>query len=700
MKITPFYNVQHSPIGAFASFTLGFPGAKGGLGLELKQPANEAVYIGVEAAKSNDFDFLPFFSDSIDPTQLFDQNAKKQKATSSLRCFSEKQITRSLQLTSDTWQAGDLTFKIFSPYGKVPEPSPKNDKELQQAVLPALVAELTIDNRKGKKARRAFFGYKGEDIHSNMRTATLPGKQGVGVAHGNRTGIFSNDPKVQFKQAFTIEEILQPPANAENDSNGLGQVGVLTFTIPARKIAKIYFAICFYRGDRILTEIPSRYYYTRYFDSIESVAQKALPLIPALIRKSEKADLTLSKSKLSLEQQWMVAQSVHSYYGSTQFLEADGKPFWIVNEGEYRMINTFDLTVDQVFFELKHHPWTVRNELDWYRDRYSYRDQVRFPGDKKLYPGGISFTHDMGVANSLSHIGKSSYERGGLHGCFSYMTHEELVNWLLCALLYVKQTKDHAWAKKNLRTFQECFQSMIQRDHPVAARRNGVMKLDSSRCLQGAEITTYDSLDVSLGQARNNLYLAVKCWATYVGLDWYFETYGTSKLSAEARLQAERGAFTVAHSLRPDGTVPAILEDSPISHILPAIEGLAFPYIMGLDKALHKKGPYGSLIQTLESHIQNVFKVGICLFKDGGIKLSSTSDNSWLSKVYLIQFILRKILVYPNGKIMEQADKTHLKWLLHPEESYWAWSDQMILGVARGSKYYPRGVTSILWLDE
>lgn len=45
----------------------------------------------------------------------------------------------------------------------------------------------------------------------------------------------------------------------------------------------------------------------------------------------------------------MLTHSIRSYYGSTQLLDADGKPFWVVNEGEYRMMNTFDLTVDQMF---------------------------------------------------------------------------------------------------------------------------------------------------------------------------------------------------------------------------------------------------------------------------------------------------------------------------------------------------------------
>jgi hypothetical protein len=46
-----FFNAHHSPMGAFASFTLGYKGASGGLGLELASPANQNIYIGLEAGK-------------------------------------------------------------------------------------------------------------------------------------------------------------------------------------------------------------------------------------------------------------------------------------------------------------------------------------------------------------------------------------------------------------------------------------------------------------------------------------------------------------------------------------------------------------------------------------------------------------------------------------------------------------------------
>lgn len=102
----------------------------------------------------------------------------------------------------------------------------------------------------------------------------------------------------------------------------------------------------------------------------------------------------------------------------------------------------------------------------------------------------------------------------------------------------------------------------------------------------------------------------------------------------------------------------------------------------------------------LRRHLEAALKPGVCLFPDGGWKISSTSDNSWLSKIYLCQFVAERVLGISDAHDRAAADEAHRSWLLHPDSLYWAWSDQMLGGVAHGSKYYPRGVTSILWLDE
>ncbi len=338
----------------------------------------------------------------------------------------------------------------------------------------------------------------------------------------------------------------------------------------------------------------------------------------------------------------------------------------------------------------------MRSELELYYERYAYRDKTAFPGDAREYPGGIAFCHDMGVGNQFSPPGHSCYERAGLTGCFSFMSCEELVNWLICALAYLQATQDAAWEAAYAPVLEECFSSLLNRDHPDPALRDGLMSLDSSRTRGGAEITTYDSLDPSLGQARNNLYLGGKCWAVYLGLAKRFALEGKDELAASAREQARRGARTIAAALNERGYIPAILGENNDSCIIPAIEGLVYPRYLGCEDAL---ADFPEYLAALQTHLRTVLRPGVCLFEDGGWKLSSTSDNSWLSKIYLCEYAARELLGLPKERT-DAADRAHVAWLTHPELSVWCWSDQIVAGSISASKYYPRGVTSILWLTE
>ena len=695
-----FFNAHHSPIGAFASFTLGMPGAKGGLGLELRKPAEENVFIGVES-ESGALEILPFSEETESESARYDiEKRAKEANVIPVLPFARDQIRREYALATDTWTAGDMTFRVISPVRSVPDPAKASAKQMKEALCPAVLAELTVDNTLGTKPRRAFFGYQGKDPYANMRRLDDTAKgRFVGVGQGLRTAIACRDRGVASGQAFRLEDAVLA-VQEEKRAFGLGSVGVLTGIVPAGKRVTFRFAVCFHVGGVATAGMETRYFYTRYFRRIEDVADYALTHFRALARAAGKANRLVERSALSPDQAFQLNHATRSYYGSTELLEYGKRPFWVVNEGEYRMMNTFDLTVDQLFFEMKMNPWTVRNELDMFADRYRYYDTLHFPGGKNEHPGGVSFTHDMGVANVASRPGYSAYEKFGQEGCWSHMTHEQLVNWVLCAAVYLHGTGDRAWRKKRLPLLMECLQSMVNRDHPDPTRRTGVMKLDSSRAIHCSEITTYDSLDASLGQARNNLYMAVKTWAAYLALEKILRDTGKTAQAEEAGSQARKCAATLVGHATPQGYIPAVIDEANDSKIIPAIEGLVFPHFTGCASALKEGGAYDALIRALKRHLETVLKPGICLFEDGGWKLSSTSVNSWLSKIYLCQFVARKILGLPWGEQGRKADAAHVGWLTHPELSYWSWSDQIVAGKIEGSKYYPRGVTSILWLSE
>ena len=113
-----------------------------------------------------------------------------------------------------------------------------------------------------------------------------------------------------------------------------------------------------------------------------------------------------------------------------------------------------------------------------------------------------------------------------------------------------------------------------------------------------------------------------------------------------------------------------------------------------------KKGPYGELIRALKRHLDKVLAPGVCLDAvSGGWKLSSTSRNTWLSKIFLNQYVAERVLGFDDERT--RRDAVHARWLRTGSADFAA-TDQVdsSSGKDLGSRLYPRLVTSILWLEK
>src|SRR5262249_689814 len=156
----------------------------------------------------------------------------------------------------------------------------------------------------------------------------------------------------------------------------------------------------------------------------------------------------------------------------------------------------------------------------------------------------------------------------------------------------------------------------------------------------------YDSLDTSLGQARNNLYIAVKCWASYLGLARLFqilEAPAAGQAALEAAIRIQQTVRALAAERQP---LPAVFEKQDAgysSRILPAIEPLVYPLAWNSDS--DALAPFMELYGDLKSHTAHLLSDAERgnHFPDGGIRLSSTSDNSWASKIAIVEHVAREL---------------------------------------------------------
>ena len=715
------FNAQHSPVGAFMSFTCGNVGTRGGFGLQIGKPGNQDLYVGVkDGARGDDAPLrcLPFFRSTrgggAGAADFLVEQAgpSEQNAASNVRAIDVDQIRRGYGWASDRWATDEFSFAIYSPFASIPDPAIATPAMMRRSIAPAIVAELTVDNTRGTTPKTGFFAM---NFNEPGWVPIAGSRFEAGFAQRGQAGVLgevtwddggsSQSAAPQLFCRWTPDGgLLEPVAHR------LGSCPGLAFDVPAGQRRTLRLALGCYLAGNVTTGIEASYLYTRYFASLADVLTRTLSTARVAIDDAAEQDRQLLESGLSDDQQFLLAHATRSYYGSTQLLDAAGEPLFVVNEGEYCMMNTLDLSVDQMFWELRQNPWVVRNILDRFTSHYSYVDEVKKP-DGTLSAGGLSFTHDMGAHNNFSPTGHSSYELPELTGCFSYMTAEQLCNWSLLAATYVAHTGNVAWARQHARTIAACVTSLAAR-----GGADRFVQYDSSRCgKSGAEITTYDSLDHSLAQTRNNVYIAVKCWASYLGLAAVARAIGDEATARTASEHLERVAAAVSAKAGADGVIPAVFEPGNPGHasrILPACEGLLYAIdwrrtalaattvndVMALPHTAR-------MVDALRGHTLALLNDPARgnVFADGGLKLSSTSNNSWMSKIALFQHVARELFGANEDAAMKQlfadADAAHVKWQTDGS-SYWACCDQIVSGVAKGSRYYPRVISASVWLDE
>jgi hypothetical protein len=429
-KLTPFrgninFNAQHSPVGAFMSFACGHANTAGGIGVEIGKPADQNLYIGVKDGSRQSSDpirCLPFFNVNSGlniaaaANYEVDQQTTLPTVHNSLQPYRLNELERSFGWGSDIWQSPDFKFAVYTPFSPIPEPS-VDSEALKSCLLPAVIATLEVDNRKGTATKTAVFAIdfiqpgarvlEFESSATDHRMLGFAWRRSMGVLGRVET---DSDEKGSADEFLALQRWLVAEALTDvNPVHALGTCAGLAMEVPAGTKKTLVLAIGAHLDGIVTTGLEGRYYYTRYYSTLDDVLVSALERSDDLRSSAMALDARLLNSGLSDDQQFQIAQATRGYYGSTQLLDVGGEPLWIVNEGEYCMLNTLYLSVDKMFWELKHNPWVVKNILSLFSRRYSYHDQVKAPGSS-LLPGGISFCHDMGINNNFSSPGNSSYE--------------------------------------------------------------------------------------------------------------------------------------------------------------------------------------------------------------------------------------------------------------------------------------------------
>jgi len=685
----PFLNVDHAPMGACSTLAYGLTGASG------PWDAIRGDYCGLGMSSGA----IPYFNggggviialSGSSGVQALPFVASPASIASSATYFSDAAVHRWLTPGADQWTIDNagLTFTHYTPAWSMPSLDAATLSDRRRFFLPATWMVFTVHNTN----TTAQDLYVGLPIAATQRS----------FANGAYQGFTAGEATLAV-QTGSGDLLSGPSLRAA--LNGVTQGFAFHLHIPPGQTSNLTVVVGFYRSAVVDSRIPASYYYTSLFGSIDSVIDAAFAECADAQARCQQLASAMANAGLNFYRQFLACHALHSYMANTACLiDPAGGVHWWVTEGAYNYINTFDLTVDLAFYDSLMQPWALRNVLDTFSGAltntgYSFDHPLYDPASNaQVSPHGFSFHHDLGnwpisVAPGTDPVFDD------------YMGQEQLQNWILSAGLYWSRTSDHAWLTNNATLLQTCLSSMLARDNPNPAARNGITKY-----VNQPELTTFDDLDSSLRNAPFSGRLAVRNWACYLALQAMFGQIGDAADATTCQTMAAVAAQTLVNawnSYRSSlGYLPALLDGSNTAGTIPLVEGLAYPAQMGLTNALDRTGgPYVALLQVLSNHLAAVLVPGKCLNATSGAWDMTTSTGYgndhkiWHSKVYIAQYVAETVLGLSGSTVNGTVDQIHAS-IMAQNASFYEFSDENdATGANRyvGGCHYPRGITSALW---
>ena len=681
-----FVNVDHAPMGAESTFAYGAKGDQCGIETTGAQRLHEGHGVLIALKTSSSLQAMPFLNSPA-------------SASSSAAFFADAVVQRRLGPGTDLWTVdnGALTWTHYAPVWTLANLASASPLEKQRFFLPATWMVFTVKNT-SSDTEDFYFGLPEKGARKTFSADAYEGFSMGDAAVATKTG--------------SCDVLTGNELSAALD--GMKTGFAFHLGVPPGETRSLTVVIAHYRNALVDSRLAASCYYKTLFGSVDDVIDAATTILPDAQARCDALDAVMKKSGINVYRQFLASDALASYQACTLCVsDSSGNVYWRELEGDYENINTFDLTVDHCFFDSTIAPWALRNVLDVMSgaggdEGYTYDHPLYdATGKTQVSPTGFSFHHDMGsgLTSDRPTLDPTVYE-----GFFSYMGQEQLQNWILCAGVYWKATGDNAWIKTNEPLLKKCLASMEIRDDVDPTKRDGIttnvnVREKNAQHNSIPEITTYDSLDASLQQPNLSARTTVRSWACYLALEAMFKQLGDADEAAACNDLAQKCAATIADRFNTYknslGYIPAFLDGSNKAATLPILEGLAYTDQMGMTDANDMtNGPYAAMLQALKEHTANILVPGKCLdAATGGWKLSSSTTNTWQSKVYLCQYVAEKVLGLTGDTVDGKVDQIHATFQMSQAPTQ-CWSDQFRsdnVGQATQSLHYPRGITSSLW---
>ena len=694
-----FFMTHHSPAGAWSSLTFGLPGHGASIGSERLRPTDDADLLIALSQGPGETRFLPFATSAKNVDEEALNLLSPAQRSGTWIPFKSSEVSRDFSPSVDSYSAAGLTFKVYSPAKRIPDIEQDSRADISYAICPGLLIELEIDNSKGEKPVNGFLGLISKrDGRIHPLDWSGDGLCGIGFKNEWAFAARPVEGKVFTIKHGSAHNLVE---NGEPMVHGGGNEGGILIKAPPGEKTVLRAALGFYKDGVATTGMKGSYLYTEFFKSPAQVCLRTL--LDAERIKSDCVNFDNASARRCSDPRRLsiFAQSLSAYLANSQLLKTEKGVAYSVCEGGFAWRNTLDLAADHLPWELDWSPWLVRNIMDSFIERHSYTDTLRFPGEREFSrAGGLAFTHDQGNYTDYSVPGYGGYELTNATG-YAYMTTEQVLNGVFCLCSYLLKTGDAKTFKRWRPTLLALLESIRNRDNADAAKRDGLLKGESSRCGDtGHEITTYDCLDESVCKARGNLYIHIKAWCSCLMLESSFLRFSETANATACKGSADLFAKAILSNFRsPDGSfLHANALNKNKTLMSAALDPLGISYWLALGPELEA---YPELLEALRKHAVACLTPGACIEpKTGGLLLSSSSDNSWPSKGILIYYAISKLLGEDADKRWPSLMREFVNWtqVLAADVTI---SDQVMVseGSIRGAFSYPRIITASLWLE-
>ena len=407
-----------------------------------------------------------------------------------------------------------------------------------------------------------------------------------------------------------------------------------------------------------------KFYYTKFFSSIEDVLDYAEKNYDKIIKISDVFENLLNSYEAPPEKKFLIAIAFRTFLANTWLLISEMKTFeYYIWEGNFGMNSSVDIAME-VEILAKIFPWTLKMQLKEWK-KYITINKAN---------GLFYLMHDMGVDQEVgySYYEKSSSSIYGRSSELKPLAVENNANFSILLYWYYYITKDKELLEELYPSAFKLLTANIKRGF----RKRGIANIDTT--------TTYNMSKV-LYNSPLNTYLGIKECISYIMCRELSNILDLKKDGEILQKEAEKILDTLEYTKEKYSYVPVSLDTNDPGwdkKTIATADPLFYVMMTGLKDPIIDK-----IINILTKDFDDIYhanNTGIY-----GIRLVENEEITWFSKIAIIDAVCNILF-----KTKKDSWKYAYEW---NNNNPMAYSDGALSDTEEWQgKKFPRGI-SLMW---